>query len=216
MAACLLGMATKEVMVTAPLVVLLYDRTFAAGSFKQALHLRKRLYVLLAVTWIPLGFFVISTGWDRGGTAGPGQATALLGYWLAQFQAVGRYAMLTVWPSPLVFDYGTVALKHPAQSLFYALGVVPCVAGTCFALMRRPALGFLGAWFFVILAPTSLMPVVTQTVAEHRAYLPMVAIVAFAVLNGYAFSAEGGSLGAAVAPRSGARLPYRGPRMGII
>ena len=34
--ACLLGMATKEVMVTAPLVVLLYDRTFLAGSFREA------------------------------------------------------------------------------------------------------------------------------------------------------------------------------------
>jgi hypothetical protein len=34
--ACLLGMATKEVMVSAPLVVLLYDRTFVAGSFREA------------------------------------------------------------------------------------------------------------------------------------------------------------------------------------
>lgn len=31
--ACLLGMATKEVMATAPCLVLLYDRTFLAGSF---------------------------------------------------------------------------------------------------------------------------------------------------------------------------------------
>ena len=36
MLACLLGMATKEVMVSAPLVVLLYDRTFLAGSFREA------------------------------------------------------------------------------------------------------------------------------------------------------------------------------------
>src|SRR4029077_15512000 len=35
-AACLTGMATKEVMVSAPLLVLLYDRTFAAGSFRAA------------------------------------------------------------------------------------------------------------------------------------------------------------------------------------
>jgi len=31
--ACLAGMASKEVMVTAPLIVLLYDRTFVAGTF---------------------------------------------------------------------------------------------------------------------------------------------------------------------------------------
>ncbi len=33
---CLLGMATKEVMVGAPLLVLLYDRTFVAGQFFAA------------------------------------------------------------------------------------------------------------------------------------------------------------------------------------
>ncbi len=35
-AACAAGMACKEVMVAAPLVVLLYDRTFLAGSFRAA------------------------------------------------------------------------------------------------------------------------------------------------------------------------------------
>jgi hypothetical protein len=37
---CALGMATKEVMVTAPVVVLLYDRAFGAGSLASALRLR--------------------------------------------------------------------------------------------------------------------------------------------------------------------------------
>ena len=35
-AACALGMATKEVMVGAPLLVLLYDRTFVSMSFRDA------------------------------------------------------------------------------------------------------------------------------------------------------------------------------------
>ena len=42
--ACLLGMATKEVMVTAPVIVLLYDRTFLAGSFAAALRRRWGLF----------------------------------------------------------------------------------------------------------------------------------------------------------------------------
>jgi hypothetical protein len=33
---CLLGMASKEVMATFPLVALLYDRTFLAGTFREA------------------------------------------------------------------------------------------------------------------------------------------------------------------------------------
>ena len=48
--ACLLGMATKEVMATAPLVVLLYNRTFLAGSFREAWRRRFGLYLALAAT----------------------------------------------------------------------------------------------------------------------------------------------------------------------
>ena len=36
-AACALGMGAKEVMATAPIVVLLYDRCFLSGSFREAL-----------------------------------------------------------------------------------------------------------------------------------------------------------------------------------
>jgi hypothetical protein len=39
-ACCALGMACKETMVVAPVVVLLYDRTFTFGSFREALRAR--------------------------------------------------------------------------------------------------------------------------------------------------------------------------------
>jgi hypothetical protein len=57
---CALGMGTKEVMVTAPLVVLLYDRTFLAGSFAAALRSRAALYAGLAATWLLLLRFDLS------------------------------------------------------------------------------------------------------------------------------------------------------------
>src|SRR5208337_5031564 len=41
--------------------------------------------------------------------------------------------------------------------------------------------GFLGAWFFVILAPTSIVPGTMQMIVEHRMYLPLAAAVALAV-----------------------------------
>jgi hypothetical protein len=41
-ATCFLGMASKEVMVSAPLMVLLYDRTFVAGSWGEAWRRRWR------------------------------------------------------------------------------------------------------------------------------------------------------------------------------
>ena len=68
--ACLLGMACKEVMVSAPLVVLLYDRTFCAGSFREAWRQRYPYYLALAATWLLLAWLVMWTG-VIGSTAGP-------------------------------------------------------------------------------------------------------------------------------------------------
>ncbi|HEY2252097.1 MAG TPA: tetratricopeptide repeat protein, partial [Planctomycetaceae bacterium] len=52
-----------------------------------------------------------------------------------------------------------------------------------FCSRRYRPLGFLGACFFCILAPSSsIVPVVTQTGAEHRMYLPLAAVVALVVV----------------------------------
>ncbi|MDE3083758.1 MAG: tetratricopeptide repeat protein [Verrucomicrobiota bacterium] len=179
--ACLLGMASKEVMVSAPLMVLLYDRTFVAGTFRDAWNRRRRFYIALASTWLLLGYLVIRAGADRGGTAGFDVGVAWWAYWLTQFKAIAHYLWLTAWPHPLVFEYGTYWVKHAAEILPYAPVVVLLVIGTVIALWRRPVLGFLGVWFFAILAPTSLVPGPTQMIVEHRMYLPLAAVIALAV-----------------------------------
>jgi 4-amino-4-deoxy-L-arabinose transferase-like glycosyltransferase len=51
---CALGMASKPVMVTAPVVVLLYDRVFLAKSWSEVMQRRWRLYAWLAATWLLL------------------------------------------------------------------------------------------------------------------------------------------------------------------
>ena len=182
-AACLLGMATKEVMATAPFMVLLYDRTFVAGTFRDAWRLRRGFYLALAATWLPLAALVATTGWSRGGSAGFGAGVSAWDYWLTQLGAIARYAGLCVWPRPLVFDYGPFRVRGVAEVLPYALFVLLLAAATLAALRRRPALGFLGAWFLLILAPSSVVPVATQSMAEHRMYLPLAAVVAAAVLG---------------------------------
>jgi len=185
-----MGMATKEVMATAPILVLLYDRAFVAGTFQKAWRQRRGLYLALAATWLPLALLVSSTGWTRGGSAGFGSPVAPTAYWLTQFEAVARYLRLSLWPHPLVFDYGTLLIKHPGEAAFCALLVSALATATVIACRGggRPALGFLGAWAFLILAPSSIVPVATQTVAEHRMYLPLAAVVALLVLGVYSIA----------------------------
>jgi tetratricopeptide (TPR) repeat protein len=54
---------------------------------------------------------------------------------------------------------------------------VVLLAVTGVALWRRPPLGFLGAWFFLTLAPaSSIVPIATEVGAERRMYLPLMAL----------------------------------------
>jgi tetratricopeptide (TPR) repeat protein len=187
-AACLLGMATKEVMATVPFLALLYDRTFLAGTFRKAWRERRGLYLAFAATWLPLAGLVASTGWSRKGSAGFNAGVPPGAYWLTQFEAIARYAGLSVWPRPLVFEYGPFRVHALAEVVPYALFTVALAAATLVALRRRPVLGFLGAWFFIILAPSSVVPVATQTMAEHRVYLPLAAAAAAAAAGVYALA----------------------------
>lgn len=181
---CLLGMATKEVMVTAPVIVLLYDRTFLAGSFAAAWRRRRWVHLALAATWLPLAALVLHAA-NRGGSAGFGTGAHPGSYLASQFPALCHYLRLTVWPHPLIIDYGPQRATSIAEVLPYALAIMLLAAATIWALVRRPALGFLGACFFAILAPSSLVPVVRQTLAEHRMYLPLAAVLAALVLALY-------------------------------
>jgi protein O-mannosyl-transferase len=182
-AACLLGMGAKEVVVSAPLIVLLYDRTFVAGSFAAALRRGWPVYVGLASTWGLLAWQVVAAG-GRSGTAGFNAGVGVWDYALTQCEAISWYLRLCIWPRPLVLDYGRYLTPHTWAAAPYVLFVALLVVGTIVALSRWPGIGFLGVWFFATLAPTSsIVPVATQTIAEHRMYLPLAAVVALAVFG---------------------------------
>jgi tetratricopeptide (TPR) repeat protein len=176
--ACLLGMATKEVMVSAPLMVLLYDRTFVSGSFRAAWRRQRPLYLALGGTWILLGYLVATAG-GRGGSAGFDVKILWWQYALTQTCAITHYLRLSVWPHPLLFDYGTDVVTDAWRVAPCAATIALLVIATAISLWRWPVIGFVACWFFAILAPSSsVVPVATQTVAEHRMYLPLLAIIA--------------------------------------
>ena len=178
--ACLLGMATKEIMATAPLLVLLYDRTFVAGTFAAALRQRRGFYLSLAATWLLLAWLMLGNN-QRGGSVGFGLGMSSWDYLLTQCRALTTYLKLSFWPHPLIVDYG-MNVSSLGEVWWRGLVVLALLGATGWALVRRPVWGFVGAWFFVILAPSSsFVPLTTQTIAEHRMYLPLIAVVVLAV-----------------------------------
>jgi protein O-mannosyl-transferase len=184
---CILGMASKEVMASAPLIVLLYDRTFVAGTFAESWRRRRWLYVSLAATWVLLGWLFLSTGGTRDGSAGFGQGMAWWEYALTQAKAIVLYLRLSLVPYPLIFDYGNATVPWPA-ALPYLTVVAALLGATFVAVWRWPSVAFLAIGFFAILAPSSsIVPVVTETMAEHRMYLPLAAVATLVVLAAHAW-----------------------------
>jgi protein O-mannosyl-transferase len=181
---CLLGMATKEVMVTAPLIVLLYDRTFLAGSFREAWRRRHVLYLALAATWSIVAALLLATGFHGGTTGFAVETCTWWSYLLTQPGVIVHYLRLAFWPVGLCLDYRWPAARSLGDVLPPLIMVIGLLVATVWALAKRPAWGFLGAWFFVILAPTSSFVPIQDMAFEHRMYLSLAALVGGAVIGG--------------------------------
>ncbi len=175
-AACALGTATKEVMVTAPILVLLYDRCFVSGTFRTALRTRPRFYLALASTWILLAVLLADVG-ARG--IGSDHGVTPFSYALTSCRTLVHYLCLSVWPHPLIFDYGADFVTSLGPVLPHAVIILTLLGATVFALRRFPRVGFAAAAFFLLLAPTtSVVPIAFSPVAESRLYLALAALVA--------------------------------------
>ncbi len=186
-ACCALSMGCKAVAITAPVVVLLYDRTFLAGSFREALQRRWVFYLCLAGTWS----VVILCGVARGVLNPPDHATPTVGFGVQGLSSLAYarsqpgvllyYLRLSVWPHPLCLNYGWPVAEMTPAVVGFALVIAALLAGTVWGLRRKHWLGFAGAWFFLILAPTSSLIPIQDIYFEHRMYLPLAAVVAVGV-----------------------------------
>ena len=177
-----LGMACKESMATVPLLVALFDRVYVFDSLRQAFRARKRLYLGLAGTWIVLAW--LNWSGPRAAVGGFSTGVSVWTYLLNQTVMIARYLRLTIWPRSLVVFYGWPLPFTLRDVLPYASLVVILLIATIVAMRRRPMVGFLGAWFFITLAPTSsIIPIVTEVGAERRMYLPLLAVIALVVVS---------------------------------
>lgn len=169
------GMATKEVMAVTPLLVWACDRVFVTGAWRAALRRRPAFYAGLAAGWLVLLTLMLTTA-GRGDTAGLGSDLTPWRYASIQLAAIPHYLRLALWPAPLIFDYGRGVISPPMP---FALAIplfVALVGATLAVARRRPVLAFAGFWWLLLLAPSSsVVPIATQTIAEHRAYLALLA-----------------------------------------
>jgi Flp pilus assembly protein TadD len=206
--ACLCGMASKEVMVSAPLIVLLYERTFIAGSIRDAVRRSWPLYVGLAATWVPL--LLLNLNSPHRDAAGFSFDVSGPHWWLTQSKVLFLYLKLCIWPAPLLIHYQIPYLTTLAEAWSYVVPLVLLGLATLILLWKNHPLGFLGAWFAAILSPTFVIPIFTEIAAERRMYLALVIPVVVFVVGGYKL------LVLALGNRQGAAQPRDLPGTAII
>ena len=181
--ACLCGMGSKEVMVSAPLIVLLFERTFISGSLKNSIRRSWPLYVGLAMTWLLLAALMLTT--PHRDSAGFHLDVSAYKWWLTQSKVFFLYLKLVVWPWPLLIHYQLPYFASLGEAWMYVVPLLLMGVATLVLLYRNRPVGFLGTWFFAILSPTFVVPIVTEMAAERRLYLALLVPASLVVIGGY-------------------------------
>jgi tetratricopeptide (TPR) repeat protein len=181
---CMLGMATKEVMITCPVAVFLYDQAFLGGRFRAALRQRWAVHGCLALTsLIIVGLWQWNIIPRNQPTAGFALAdVSPTEYALTQPRVILHYLKLVLWPFPLCIAYDWPVARGPLEIL-PALGLLTMALGAAAWLwLKRPKVGFLAVAFFLILAPTSSIMPINILASDHRMYLSLAAALTLAVM----------------------------------
>jgi hypothetical protein len=181
-----LGCGTKEILVTAPVATILYDRVFLTKSFRRMVRRRWIFYLIFLLTWAAYMAYNLSraVGVESGIGFGMENVTPKT-YLFTQAGVIVYYLRLSVWPSGTAIDYQswpwtrTLGETMPEGAIVAGLLVMTGVL-----LWRRPAAGFVAAWFFIVLAPTSSVLPIIDAVFEHRMYLPLASVVVLVVFVG--------------------------------
>ncbi len=144
-----LGMGTKEVMVTAPLVVLLYDRIFVAENWRAIFSARRGFYLGLAACWGVLAWSMLHWQGDySSGLIGPTDELTPSSYLLSQAGVLTHYLRLCFWPIGQCLDQAW-PVAHTAGEIVPPLVLIGgLLLATAWSLFRRPASGFSGPVFF--------------------------------------------------------------------
>ncbi|HUA63735.1 MAG TPA: hypothetical protein VML19_33615 [Verrucomicrobiae bacterium] len=175
------GMFSKESVIVAPVVLLLYDLSFSPGSGWPK---RARSYFIAAIPCV-LDLVVRArvlrqfTAMAVPFTDNPLTGAGFLPGRLTALSVIGRYIGLLAWPATLSCDYGyrQILTIRPGDIAAVLALAVCLVAGAAviYAYWKDRRIFFFGGLFFVALAPVAnVFLLIGSNMAERFLYLPAI------------------------------------------
>lgn len=180
--ALVLAMFSKEMTITLPLMIILYEFCF----FREKGSSWKRLApFIVGLLIIPITM-VVTKSVDFGQmhlVREPGPGISPLNYLLTQFRVISTYIRLLLIPVNQNLDYNysisRTLLNIPVLLSLILLTVILVTAVKMRYKYKLVSFGIF--WFFLALLPESSLIPIQDVIFEHRLYLPMVGYVMFLV-----------------------------------
>jgi tetratricopeptide (TPR) repeat protein len=178
-------MLSKEIVISAPLAVMLYDRAFRLPNWSALMRPGEGRGYLYAALWIvAIGTFLFVAAGGRGEASGLSLGMTWPAYLYTQCWAIAHYLRLVAWPAPLAIDYGFDTI-HGARGIpgFVLLSLFGALIIAAWTRTERYGwFAFAGSIFFMVLAPSSsFVPQALEVAAERRMYLVLAAVLVIAV-----------------------------------
>jgi hypothetical protein len=191
LASCL-GMGTKQIAATLPLMLLIYDFYFISkgnwkvlkGHYKVHLAMFSTLAIVLYLSFSGLQTY-ISFDYAKGVPMPQEGPITSFQYFLTQLHVIPYYIRLLFVPTNLNLDYDwpiTRNIDLPTLLFFVLLTSIIVIAIMLFRKARLVSFGII--WFFVTLSVTSSFIVIYDVIFEHRLYLPSIGfsiVIAFLI-----------------------------------
>ena len=175
--AAIMAMFTKEIAITLPLMILLYETYFLRN--KKYLNWKPLIPYLFILFIIPITMYFTESPQAqhlRGVQADGPAGISCMHYLFTQFRVMVTYIRLICWPIHQNLDYDYPISKSifelPVLSSLLFLASILYLAKFLFSKYRLVSFSVL--WFFLTLLPESSIFPIRDVIFEHRLYLPMV------------------------------------------
>ncbi|MCX5679024.1 MAG: tetratricopeptide repeat protein [Candidatus Omnitrophica bacterium] len=162
---------SKEMAISLPLLLVLYDIHFAPGESLKKRALKLAPYFTLTVFFIAVRFIVINRVSQCGWWGGSSYHT-----FLTMLVVLGEYVKLMIAPVKLCAFYMTTVYTSIASAkvLLSVAAIVTLIASLPFIFRRSRGISFAIAFFFLALLPVSNIVPLRALMAERFLYLPSI------------------------------------------